>query len=88
LIRPDVDLTDEPHGGTEVLKQAKIELRMNISLLETLKGNTALEDLANLREAWVEPIERLVRDIESLQHSDPNLQHHENCARGDGPEKS
>jgi len=48
----------------EVLKQAKIELRMNLSLLEMLKGNTPLEDLANLREQWVKPLERLVHEIQ------------------------
>jgi hypothetical protein len=35
---------------------------MNLSLLEMHKGNTFLEDLANLREQWVEPLERLVRE--------------------------
>jgi hypothetical protein len=33
-----------------VLKQAKIELKMNPSLMEMLKGNTPLEMLASPRE--------------------------------------
>jgi hypothetical protein len=48
---------------SEVLKQAKIELRINRSLIEMLKGNTPLEDLANLRAIWIEPLERLVREL-------------------------
>ena len=48
----------------EVLKKAKVELRMNLSLLEMLKGNTELEDIANLRERWVEPLEELIRELE------------------------
>ena len=47
----------------EVLKQAKIELRMNLSLIEMLKGNTPLEDLANLREEWIEPLECLIEGL-------------------------
>jgi hypothetical protein len=31
----------------EILKQAKIELKMNLRLLEMLKENTELEDIAN-----------------------------------------
>lgn len=50
----------------EILKQAKIELKMNLSLLEMLKGNTELEDIANLREQWVEPLERLIQDLENI----------------------
>ena len=49
---------------SEVLKQAKIELRMNLSLLEMLKGNTSLDDLANFREDWIHPLEMLVQEIE------------------------
>jgi hypothetical protein len=49
----------------EVLKQAKLELKMNLSLIEMLKGNTLLEDLANLREEWIEPLQELIHDIES-----------------------
>ena len=47
----------------EILKKAKIELRMNLSLLETLKVNTELEDIANLRERWIEPLERLIKEF-------------------------
>jgi hypothetical protein len=70
LVRPDVDLIDEPHGGTEIPKQAKIELRMNLSLLEMLKGNTNLEDLANLREQWIEPLEEIIRQLQDEVESD------------------
>jgi hypothetical protein len=47
----------------EILKKAKIELRMNLSLLEMLKGNTELKDIANLRERWIEPLERLIQEL-------------------------
>lgn len=50
---------------SEVLTQAKIELKMNLSLIDMLKGNTALEDLANLREECVEPLQNLVEAIET-----------------------
>ena len=50
----------------KVLKQAKSELKMNLSLIEMLKGNTPLEDLANLREAWVEPLIKVVSELESI----------------------
>ena len=48
----------------ELLEQAKIELRMNLSLIEMLKGNTPLEDLANLREEWIGPLRELVKELE------------------------
>jgi hypothetical protein len=37
---------------------------MNLSLLEMLTGNTPLEDLANFREEWIEPLKDLVRKLE------------------------
>jgi hypothetical protein len=49
---------------SEVLKQARVELRMNLSLLEMLRGNTSLEDLATLREEWVEPLQELIRQLQ------------------------
>jgi hypothetical protein len=65
MINPqEIDVSTLGDLRSEVLKQAKIELRMNLSLLEMLKGNTPLEDLANLRERWVEPLERLVHEIQ------------------------
>ncbi len=35
---------------TEVLQEFQIQLKMNISLMGTLKGNTPLEDIAGLKE--------------------------------------
>jgi hypothetical protein len=37
---------------------------MNLSLLEMPKGNTSLEDLANLREEWVEQLERVIAELQ------------------------
>ena len=54
-----------PDMKTLVLEEAKTQLKMNRSLLEMLKGNTPLEDLAKLRDEWVEPLEDLVRELES-----------------------
>ena len=51
-----------------VLQQAKIELRMNKSLLEMLKGNTPPAALLVLREEWLSPLERLIADLE--RHDD------------------
>lgn len=39
---------------------------MNLSLLDMLNGNTSLEDLANLRELWVEPRENLMKELEDV----------------------
>lgn len=47
----------------KVLQEAQTELKMNRSLLEMLNGNTALEDIAKLREVWVEPLEQLVATL-------------------------
>ena len=44
--------------------QAKIELKMNLSLLEMRKGNTSIEDLANLKEEWVDPLRELIKELE------------------------
>jgi hypothetical protein len=41
----EIDVTALGELKSEVLEQAKIELRMNLSLLEMLKGNTPLETL-------------------------------------------
>ena len=71
MINPqEIDVSTLGDLRSEVLKQAKIELRMNLSLLEMLKGNTALEDLANLRERWVEPLEEFVRRLENEEEED------------------
>jgi len=51
------------YSSAEVLKQARIELKMNLSLLEMLKGNTPLESLADLRDRWVEPLEVLIKEL-------------------------
>ena len=40
---------------TMVLEEARTQLKMNRSLLEMLEDSTPLEDLARLREEWVEP---------------------------------
>ena len=50
----------------DVLKQAKLELKMSLSLLEMLKGNTQLQDLAKFRQEWNEPLERLIKELEKL----------------------
>jgi hypothetical protein len=47
-----------------VLEKTKIELRMNLSLLKMLKGNTLRKDLANVRERCFEPLETLVREMQ------------------------
>lgn len=57
MLNPaEIDVSTLGELRTKALKQTKIELRMNFPPLEMLKGNTALEDLADLRERWVEPI--------------------------------
>jgi hypothetical protein len=48
-----------------VLSETKTQLKMNQSMLEMLKGNTPLEDLARLRDVWVTPLEELVRELEN-----------------------
>jgi hypothetical protein len=50
-----------------VLQQAKIERRMNRSLLEMMKGNTPTEALDDLRAEWVTPLGGLITELELLQ---------------------
>jgi hypothetical protein len=64
-----LDMSTFGDHRAEVLNQAKIELRMNHSLLEMLKGNTPLADLANLREQWVEPLEKLIKELKPADGS-------------------
>jgi hypothetical protein len=45
------------------LPEARRHLKMNLSILEMLKGNTEPNDLAKLRELWVVPYEELVQDL-------------------------
>ena len=49
------------------LEEAKQQLKMKRSMLEMLKDNTRLDDLANLRELWTEPLERLIKDLEQSE---------------------
>lgn len=64
MLSPEgIDISTFGEFRFEVLKQAKIELRMNLSLLEMLKGNTPLEMLADLREQWVEPLESPIDEL-------------------------
>jgi len=43
------------------LSEARRHLKMNLSILEMLKGNTEPGDLSRLRQLWVEPYEELIR---------------------------
>jgi hypothetical protein len=45
------------------LEEAKNQLRMNLSLIEMLKGNTPIEIIAMFREKWVEPLEELIEEL-------------------------
>ena len=45
------------------LPEARLHLKMNLSILEMLKGNTEPNDLAKLRELWVVPYEDLVHQL-------------------------
>jgi hypothetical protein len=75
MLKPqEIELSALGELKSEVLKQAKIELWMNLSLLEMLKGNTPLEDMANLREQWVEPFERIIEELRSPDPSDRRRQ--------------
>jgi hypothetical protein len=49
------------------LEEAKQQLNMKRSMLEMLKDNTRLGDLANLRELWIEPLERLIKELERAE---------------------
>jgi hypothetical protein len=48
------------------LPEARRHLKMNLSILEMLKGNTEPNDLARLRQLWVAPYEEIVVDLEKL----------------------
>lgn len=47
------------------LEEAETQLKMNLSLIEMLKKNTSLEDIARFREVWVEPLEGLVKELKN-----------------------
>lgn len=49
---------------TMVLEETKTQLKMNRSMLEMLEDNTPLEDLARLRDEWVDPLERLAKELQ------------------------
>jgi hypothetical protein len=51
----------------KVLSEARITLNMNLSLLEMLKGNTPVEDIAKFRDEWAEPYERLVSELKGVE---------------------
>lgn len=53
----------------EFLKEDKARLKMNLSLLEMLKGNTQPQDIAALREVWVEPLQHLIEELQSSRCS-------------------
>ncbi len=45
------------------LDEARRHLKMNLSILEMLKGNTEPRDLARLRQLWVVPYEELIHQL-------------------------
>lgn len=45
------------------LPEARRHLKMNLSMLEMLKGNTDPEDLAVLRRLWIDPFEELITEL-------------------------
>ncbi len=45
------------------LDEARRHLKMNLSILEMLKGNTEPRDLARLRQLWVAPYEELIHQL-------------------------
>ena len=47
------------------LAEAERQLKMNLSLIEMLKGNTDLETIARFRGMWVEPIQELIRGLKA-----------------------
>jgi hypothetical protein len=53
------------------MTEARRHLKMNLSILEMLKGNTEPNDLARLRQIWVSPHEDLIRDLEETSHTAP-----------------
>ncbi len=46
------------------LSEARRHLKMNLSILEMLKGNTEPGDLARLRKLWVSPFEERIEELE------------------------
>ena len=47
------------------LAEAERQLKMTLSLIAMLKGNTPDEVIANFREEWVEPWEDVVVELKS-----------------------
>lgn len=45
------------------LSDARRHLKMNLSILEMLKGNTEPDDLARLRQLWVVPYEERIQEL-------------------------
>jgi hypothetical protein len=53
-----------PDLKQSTLEEAKPQLKMKRSLLDLLKDKTRHEDLANLKELWTKPLERLIKELE------------------------
>ncbi len=53
-----------------VLDEARLQYKMNTSVLEMLKRNTPLEDLARIRDVWVTPIKELINELEAKMADD------------------
>jgi hypothetical protein len=51
------------------LPEARRHLRMNLSILEMLKGNTEPGDLVKLRQLWILPYEEFIRDLETSRET-------------------
>jgi len=49
---------------TPSLPEARRHLRMNLSILEMLKGNTEPNDIAKIRQLWILPYEELIQELE------------------------
>lgn len=47
------------------LAEAERQLKMNLSLIAMLKGNTPDEVIADFREEWLQPWEEAVVELES-----------------------
>ena len=52
------------------LSEARRHLKMNLSILEMLKGNTEPGDLARLRKLWVSPYEERIEELEKTMGGD------------------
>ncbi len=52
------------------LPEARRHLKMNLSILEMLKGNTEPGDLARLRKLWVSPYEERIDELEKAMGED------------------